>query len=513
MPDRTPPRLAQAYWIILSLVLACLALLTIAGYLILSRPKHDLPLAAALQDAELRQEVIAQLVSENRRIFDSHVDADVGRVQLPNLDNHELKGIRVSTNRFGMRERDYVMPKPDHVVRIVFLGDSMIFGHGANTEDRLGAQLEAWLLEKVPDFSGQIECLHLGVPSWNIQAETAYLRRQLSELQPDLVIHVILPNDIDDSAGTRGFGAAASFSSQRRAFADARISTGYPAKILGIGRLGLLRFGLDYESRHRYQAATKDLQRLAHDVERVGGQYRLLFHFRLLTAVGAEHIGRHLDQRLVTYISSTFSSNRHYTVADNDPHWNRAGHGKIAQLVYGLMTRDGLLPGLDLPPWEEASQVLNQIAEAGAREAARGYTSHDAFTFFSETPPSNSLDLTALDPSNVFQIHGGLDQQARVSPYASMLLKNDGAHLRVVGRTLPHPELSDARVEIFVDSERVGDIVIQPDMEINLTFPLPKVVADRPFLSIRFEANDYVYSGLDLQHCVVFQLHRLAIEA
>jgi hypothetical protein len=40
---------------------------------------------------------------------------------------------------------------------------------------------------------------------------------------------------------------------------------------------------------------------------------------------------------------------------------------------------------------------------------------------------------------------------------------------------------------------------------------LPPASATRPFLSIRFAADDYVYAADDLQHCVVFRLDRLEL--
>ena len=53
---------------------------------------------------------------------------------------------------------------------------------------------------------------------------------------------------------------------------------------------------------------------------------------------------------------------------------------------------------------------------------------------------------------------------------------------------------------------------IEAGRKLALNYALPAAVADRPYVSVRFAANDFVYKGRDLQHCVVFYLRRLAIE-
>lgn len=512
-PTRLPSRLRQAYRIVLALAGICVGLLAVVVYLMLHRDE-GLPLATALADPEVRQQVIAQLVAENKSIFDSHADADVGRVLLPELRDRQLDEIRVSTNVFGMRERAYDLPKPADVVRIVILGDSMVFGFGVAAEERLGAHLETWLKERVPGFDGRIECLHLGVPSWNIQAEAAYLRRQLSDLQPDLVVHIIVPNDIDDSAGTRGFGVAASFTSQHRQRADVRITAGFPRRVLGLKQVGFLRLGLDYESQSRYTAAARDIQHLAQAVGAVGGRYRLLVHYRQLLPVAWKRLTRQLDPEQVVYMSPAVVADRSLTIARNDPHWNREGHTLVARMIYGLITRDDLLPRLDPPAWEEATAALEEIAAGGRRLAERELDDDATLAIYKSPKIATSLDFTDIDAATAAQIHGGLDKNGGVSPYASFLLRNDGgSRLRISGRALPHRELDGSRVRVFVDAEQVGEFKLQAGGELDLSYRLPPAAAERSYLSVRFEADDYVYQGPDLQHCVVFRLERLAITA
>ena len=511
MPAGTPDRLRRTYWIILGLALTGIALLAIHAYLAL-RPAQILPLAATLEDPEVRQQLIAQLVAEHQGLFDSHPDADVGRVHQPDLRDYESRGVMVSTNRYGMRERDYALPKPDGVVRIVLLGDSMVFGLGVAAEDRLGVHLEEWLEERAPGFEGRIECLHLGAASWNIQAEAGYLRRQLNDLRPDLVIHIVVPNDIEDSAGTRGFGGMANFSPQRRQRADVIISAGFPSRALGVDKLGLLRLGLDHEPRIRYRTAAEDIRRLAQAVERGGGRYRLLVSFRELLPIAGKQLARHLEPEWVVYLSPSVADPR-YTLARGDAHWNRSGHALIGRLIYGLITRDGLLPRLRPPAWEEASAILENIAGDGRREAERDLTDDQVLAIYGSPRIAASLDFADLDSADARLIHGGIDRQGRVSPYASLMLRNEGGRrLRIAAGTLRRPELEGARVRVFVDAEEAGAFALEAGKKLALSYQLPAAVADRRYLSVRFEADDYVYKGRGLRHCVVFRLHRIAVE-
>ncbi len=513
MPIRDNERLIRAYRLALSLGGTCVGLLAVLAYLLL-RPSDGLTSAAALQDPAVLQEVVARLVEESKGVYDSHVDTDVGRVQLPGLRKRKLGPISISTNRFGIRERAYTLPKPADTLRVVILGDSMVFSFGVAAEDRLGEHLGKFLRRRSSGFEGRIECLHIGTPSWNIKAEAAYLRRQLSELQPDLVVHIIVPNDISDCFGVRGFGQQARFSTQVRHRADSLIGDGFPMKELGFSSFGYLRFGIDYEGRARYRAAAAELRRLAEVVERAGSRYRLLVQYRNLLPIAYEHLGRHLDPDQVTYISRRFGADRSYTIARNDPHWNREGHLRVAKLLYGLITRDNLLPRLRLSSWDEADKTVVEIADAGRREAERIIKDRRILAVFRLPEVSSSLETATLDDKSASQIHGGVDRAGRVSPYASILLKNpDGKRLRIEGSAFPRPELDGAFVRVFVDGEELGQIEIEAGREIALVYPLPAAVAGRPYLSVRFEADDYVYAGPDLQHCVVFQLARLAIEA
>ncbi|PYS24664.1 MAG: hypothetical protein DMF72_04315 [Acidobacteria bacterium] len=51
-------------------------------------------------------------------------------------------GHKVTTNRFGLRERDFQVPKPRGAFRIIVLGDSLTWGVGLATNERYSELLE-----------------------------------------------------------------------------------------------------------------------------------------------------------------------------------------------------------------------------------------------------------------------------------------------------------------------------------------------------------------------------------
>src|SRR5262245_18578736 len=217
---------------------------------------------AALADPALRAELIAELSRNSPGVWDSHNDPEVGRVLQPNLKSAMASGVLTQTNAFGLRERDFELPKPARLLHVVLLGDSFVQGWGVEAEDRLGVPLERFLLEHNTRWKGRLECLHIGVGGWNTIAECAYLRRTLSDLAPDLVIHVLVNNDLDDQMGARGFGGLASFAPLAWSHTDALVTHTFPTAFSSPRNTNYLLMGADYESRHRYEEMATAIAKL-----------------------------------------------------------------------------------------------------------------------------------------------------------------------------------------------------------------------------------------------------------
>ncbi len=512
----TTDSLAQANRAVLVLLLVCCALLATVVFLLLRpSPADAIASVDALRDSAIRARVVARLAGQNSDIYDSHTDAEVGRILLPGLDHKRSRDILVSTNGFGLRERAYALPKPAGVVRVVLLGDSFVFGYGVAAEERFGVHLERWLSERSGNDKLRVECLHIGVSSWNFKSEAAYLRRQLSNLAPDLVIHLSLPNDLHETVGVRGFGGWSSFSPQKRSHADSVISAAFGRRELGFSRPGYLLHGLDYESQSRYAEAVSDLSRLAAALEQAGAGYRLLFHHRHLWPVTWRYLGSQLNPSQILFISEEFGNDRRYWNSAQDLHWNPAGHRQAAQMLFGLIVRDHLLPKLELEPWAAAEQLAAQHLWTAERVTPdHDQSPAELLHRYGRPRIAAAIDFAQLDEYTASQIHGGVDRDRQVSPYASILLRNEnGRRLRLLGHSFPRPELDGAVVRVFVDAHQVGQIKLRTDTPIRESFQIPASLRNREFLSVRLESSDYVYVGLDLQHCVVFWLRELAIES
>ena len=131
-------------------------------------------------------------------------------------------GVPVRINSLGFRDtRDYPLEKSPTTFRILVLGDSVTFGHGALSETTYPFLLEQNLHKWRPDIDWQV--WNLGVPGYNTSQELSYLREVGPRYQPDLVVVGFYENDLADnvppsSSWVRRFGSAAQRAMQRRLY-------------------------------------------------------------------------------------------------------------------------------------------------------------------------------------------------------------------------------------------------------------------------------------------------------
>jgi lysophospholipase L1-like esterase len=111
---------------------------------------------------------------------------------------------RIAVNSLGLRDRERSIARGGDLRRVLFVGDSMVFGAGVEREERLTERLEALLGPGVEVWNG-------GVSGWGTDQEALWLWREgLPQLQPDVVVlglcvlndilNVMLPHEL--------FGAA-----------------------------------------------------------------------------------------------------------------------------------------------------------------------------------------------------------------------------------------------------------------------------------------------------------------
>lgn len=115
-------------------------------------------------------------------------DPHRGHRHAPNLRDRQLHGSTVSTNSRGMRgTREFGVPKPPGVVRIVAIGDSFTFGEGVPDDATWPAQLE----RAMPG----VEVANLGERAYAHDQMYFALQDEGMRLEPDAVILGFYKND------------------------------------------------------------------------------------------------------------------------------------------------------------------------------------------------------------------------------------------------------------------------------------------------------------------------------
>jgi lysophospholipase L1-like esterase len=123
----------------------------------------------------------------------------VENVRLPD-DGGALVGV-ISNGR-GLRDpREIPFDKPPGAVRILFLGDSTIFGWLLRHDETIVRQTENRLRERFP--ARDITCLNAGVPGYTSFQGWRYLESEGLRYQPDLVVASF---GFNDSARWQGRG-------------------------------------------------------------------------------------------------------------------------------------------------------------------------------------------------------------------------------------------------------------------------------------------------------------------
>jgi hypothetical protein len=121
----------------------------------------------------------------------------------PNLDYvHRTNefDIQIYTNSLGLRtdesHREYIIPKPDDVFRILVTGPSFAFGWGADYKD-----IFPTLIESGVHLDGRrIEVMNLGTPSQGSAHQLCWIEKVGHAYQPDLILHVSYGNEVNPVA-------------------------------------------------------------------------------------------------------------------------------------------------------------------------------------------------------------------------------------------------------------------------------------------------------------------------
>lgn len=106
----------------------------------------------------------------------------------------------ISTNRWGMRDRDYEQTPPPGTYRIALLGASLVMGWGVSDGETFEALLEEQLnRDAAAAGQGTIEILNFGVPGYQPPQQLVALEKALG-FGPDAVFYVATGREISRAA-------------------------------------------------------------------------------------------------------------------------------------------------------------------------------------------------------------------------------------------------------------------------------------------------------------------------
>ena len=119
--------------------------------------------------------------------------------RIPGLSYELIAGAKsddgfYSINSNGIRDREFEIPKPDGVFRIIVLGDSVTFGTEYPLDFTYPKILEK-LLNSNFKSKRKFEVLNAGVCSYNAVQKFLFLKNRLLDYEPDMVILQFLNDD------------------------------------------------------------------------------------------------------------------------------------------------------------------------------------------------------------------------------------------------------------------------------------------------------------------------------
>ena len=109
---------------------------------------------------------------------------------------------QIQTNEKHLRRaKNLPYEKPENTFRILCLGDSILFGFGANNEETFTYYLEKILNKK---FRGTtFEVINAGAPGWSPLEYYLFLKNEGYKYSPDLIITTTFIDDVSHHPGTR----------------------------------------------------------------------------------------------------------------------------------------------------------------------------------------------------------------------------------------------------------------------------------------------------------------------
>lgn len=130
-------------------------------------------------------------------------DPELGWRLVPGAEDDWL-GVPVRINSRGLRGPERSLEKPAGTRRVLFLGDSVVFGTFLEQDElSIPARAEEVLAR---ELSCAVECINAGVGGYAPWQERRFLEKDLAPYEPDLVVLVFVLNDVSEPSGLERFG-------------------------------------------------------------------------------------------------------------------------------------------------------------------------------------------------------------------------------------------------------------------------------------------------------------------
>lgn len=133
---------------------------------------------------------------ETARYLDTMIiEEPIGYRNRPNLSGR-FHGATYTTNSIGLRNDEIPVAKQPNEYRVLMLGDSVVFGLGVENDETIPQVVER-LANEQNRTARHVRVINMGVPSYNTEQELIQLLSLGMSLQPDAVVLLNRPNDIE----------------------------------------------------------------------------------------------------------------------------------------------------------------------------------------------------------------------------------------------------------------------------------------------------------------------------
>ena len=108
----------------------------------------------------------------------------------------KFKNSMLSTNQWGMRDKEYAKLKAENVYRFAILGSSLVMGSGVKDDEVFENIVENHLNEEASIKSGKkYEMLNFAVGGYHIIQNVKFTEEKIFEFSPDIVLYFAHPRE------------------------------------------------------------------------------------------------------------------------------------------------------------------------------------------------------------------------------------------------------------------------------------------------------------------------------